>query len=672
MNLWPYFNDSRICCLILYALGAISLNAVIIPATNRIQWVTNYTVGVFGGIPNRTNIVWVTGADPTGTNDSYSAIQTALNNATSNSVVGLTNGYYSVSSILNIPNYVTLRGMGRTNTTIAPYGTNGLYQVASSLEDANFPTSIFAGATNGSTNIVTPYDVSEFFRVGDLMRIQQRNTTYEEGLEEPVFSPNQYEYNDLCVVRLTANLSGGSNWSVWPPVAGDYVRNPQIDFISHSSGSSIFAPRVWAGIEGIHFSFTNTVRRLWSTTTLMGGVGNAANCWIKDCEFSWAKNYHVSFGYAANCYFGGNTIRNVQDAGSNHAGLLASIMSGCLIEDNIFANFLFPAIEWNSGFTGNAVVYNYLATNANAFINHNTHSRMNLWEGNMLETAWMHDGYFGSASRHTLFRNSFMDSYTAVYFKRWGTKMQVVGNVLGNPNSNYLAFTQYTNGVPYNVIEMGRPNIGNQNYIGTNPPSPWNFPGHTYEYGGVANGIFQLTNCPPHATNRLNGNFSNITLYNDFNHAIVFQDQGNTNKYWPNDGSPLVPTGGNSTFITLNRSVTVSNGWRVYVTGVTAYQQLQTVNSNTHNIHGNYDAFTKTVTWNPDNPDHTLPASFIYTNGAPSYWGTNRWPAIDPEATPMVASIPSFQRYLGIVSGGGQTTNSGLRNWRVNRMVIGQ
>jgi Pectate lyase superfamily protein len=46
----------------------------------------------------------------------------------------------------------------------------------------------------------------------------------------------------------------------------------------------------------------------------------------------------------------------------------------------------------------------------------------------------------------------------------------------------------------------------------------------------------------------------------------------------------------------------------------------------------------------------TLPASLIYTNGAPSWWGSQRWPAIDPNGTPMAVNIPAQGRYLDIIA----------------------
>jgi hypothetical protein len=47
---------------------------------------------------------------------------------------------------------------------------------------------------------------------------------------------------------------------------------------------------------------------------------------------------------------------------------------------------------------------------------------------------------------------------------------------------------------------------------------------------------------------------------------------------------------------------------------------------------GNYDYATNTVVWDAKNPDHTLPPS-LYLSSKPAFFGSNRWPWVDPTAT---------------------------------------
>jgi hypothetical protein len=205
---------------------------------------------------------------------------------------------------------------------------------------------------------------------------------------------------------------------------------------------------------------------------------------------------------------------------------------------------------------------------------------------------------------------------------------------------------------------------------------PWNFPGTNYIdiYGASQpNGIYTFTSTQVNTTN-LMGNFTNIPGNESGQwgsaYTLVFQDNVNTNLYWPTNGVPVEAySDGTATNLVLTAPITVSNGWRVFMSGQNAYQQLQlTVASNTL-ITGNYDYFNKAVTWN-SNGVQTIPVSLVYTNGAPAWWGTNSWPAIDP-AAPTVTMIPAQETYLGIPTGGGGGPHGGQASTTTFRGTAG-
>src|ERR1044072_1145356 len=85
----PVFVASLACATI--SLTQAYSVAEIIPASRRIDWSVGKTVGVPGGITNRTtigkNAVTDYNADPTGARDSTAAIQNAINNAGTEQVV---------------------------------------------------------------------------------------------------------------------------------------------------------------------------------------------------------------------------------------------------------------------------------------------------------------------------------------------------------------------------------------------------------------------------------------------------------------------------------------------------------------------------------------------------------------------------------------------------------
>jgi hypothetical protein len=63
--------------------------------------------------------------------------------------------------------------------------------------------------------------------------------------------------------------------------------------------------------------------------------------------------------------------------------------------------------------------------------------------------------------------------------------------------------------------------------------------------------------------------------------------------------------------------------------------------------HGNYDYVTGTTHWDPSIADTVLPASY-YLDSRPAFFGCRPWPAIGPDLTPMVGSLPAKDRFDGI------------------------
>jgi hypothetical protein len=149
------------------------------------------------------------------------------------------------------------------------------------------------------------------------------------------------------------------------------------------------------------------------------------------------------------------------------------------VEDNICDNGGDPPIEFGDS-TGanscNVVAYNYVVNTDPGFwdisINHSPHNMLNLAEGNVIDN-FKDDGYFGSSSHNTLFRNRI----GSVNLKHFCNYYNVVGNVLGvNGVSNaYETETvDFWNAGIRPIFALGYPNIGNDSYAGiqeaTNPP----------------------------------------------------------------------------------------------------------------------------------------------------------------------------------------------------------
>ena len=63
--------------------------------------------------------------------------------------------------------------------------------------------------------------------------------------------------------------------------------------------------------------------------------------------------------------------------------------------------------------------------------------------------------------------------------------------------------------------------------------------------------------------------------------------------------------------------------------------------------HGNFDYLTNTLRWDPDAPDHTLPAS-LYLSKKPDFFNAGSgytWPWVDPVGTTKLYTLPAKARY---------------------------
>lgn len=200
-------------------------------------------------------------------------------------------------------------------------------------------------------------------------------------------------------------------------------------------------------------------------------------CEVRDCYVHEAHAYGPNQGSGIELY--GGIASGYTPSGGD---------SGFLIENNIL-NRCNPGIFLNISCSGNVIGYNFMnddrgsggLVNSSMNVNHYPHDMMNLFEGNV-GCGFQSDGYFGSSSHNTVFRNWLTASTTNVTmtgnFKsvdlcRWSYYFYVIGNILGT--SGFTGpYEQWTNGYDMSVpciYRLGYPNMGNSSYTGTNPPS---------------------------------------------------------------------------------------------------------------------------------------------------------------------------------------------------------
>jgi hypothetical protein len=641
------------CVIVLYASAA---SAGVLDTNLTIPWVPHSTVGVRGGVVTRTNLVPVT-------NFTQAAIQAAINAATSNDVVYLSNGTYIIDGTLTVnKSHISLRGESKAGVVLVKTNAvNGMMTIGGSDTGQDNYLTINSGFEKGATNITLAGNASTIgTAAGDVVTVSMLNPLHESWRVVSVSAfPRVVRQHALVV-----SISNGTNLTIWPPLICGFTNSPRLTAVGATATHPVYGSKHRIGLERMTLTQTNAGTGMVGSGINMIQWQNAADCWMTEVAVEWPKNYGVAINNVAMFYAASNSVVRNQNtnAVSNQAAFFIGSGTGILLENNIMAHGMYPGIEFYGGFSGNAIFGNYFTNNWLDIDCHNAHSMMNLWEANVSDTSFMLDGYFGSASHQVLWRNQFSSGFIPVALKRWSTYVQVVGNVLGQSGGAYLAFSHDTNAVGWQILELGRPAIGSTSYVGTNPPVAWNFPGgYNYGYGGYSNlNGFTFTNNQTSTTN-LVGDFSWVPAPYATVHTLVIRSAANTNYYFNGDeGLVLVNvTAGTSSNLHVGNPATVQAGDTLFIGGPTAFFQLQTDERSTHRVWDNYDYFNNGIQAGTDT-NETVEASILYPSAAPSWWGTNRWPAIDPEASPYVAPIPAQLRDAG-VDGGGDTPASPRR-----------
>jgi hypothetical protein len=459
--------------LILLLLSAGPAVAGIIPANRTAPWQGN--VGVPGGIPNRTtiykNIVTDLGADPTGAQDCASIIQRAISSCPKGQVVYIPGGTFKLDSRVYtaFKQNFTLRGAGPGVTTIKSYGSG--YDSSFLFGSQQYPAPstnvpIISGATRGS-NTITVSDTSAF-SVDQPMGIAPATL--------PVWAHNLGGHPDSYqTMRVTFKVRSKDSTTITfdPPCPFDFSgMSPQARPFKGPTDGQYFIQGV--GIEDLTIDLSAS------------SIGEA----IQYCQAwgSWVKNVEVKGAYSRQMRFG-TLVRgevrqcythDVQGSGPNHEGI--DFDGDCcwnLVEDNICNRGGAPPIEFGD-YTGanacNVVGYNYVVNTDPGFwdisFNHAPHDMLNLAEGNVIDN-FKDDGYFGSSSHNTLFRNRIK---TSLELKHFSNYYNIVGNVLGTAGFSNVYETEQVNYGNNPVYALGFPNIGNHSYSGTfGPTTPPNY-----------------------------------------------------------------------------------------------------------------------------------------------------------------------------------------------------
>jgi hypothetical protein len=325
-----------------------------------------------------------------------------------------------------------------------------------------------------------------------------------------------------------------------------------------------------------------------------------------------------------------------------------------LFEDNIITD-VFPCIEVDAGCSGNAFSYNLIEnTPVNGIIyfavdtNHNPHNCFNLYEGNIAPNL-ICDGYYGSSSEDTIFRNwltgsckdssvtiaNSSDPYT-LSLKRFTRNYVIAGNILGK------------SGVYPGVISYGLPNIGNVSFTGTCQPtkgtfwSDWEATAKLVNRVSNTAGVIALNSGSASA-----GNYSTIAW-----NASGWTDDGVDSQTFmvaSMTGSNASWTGGSAGEGGGSSEALPPQGTTVNVFAQqSGYQEEDLdVQASTTEV-GNYSFGPGGAAGGVSGlGSYSLVPSMEY-QGRPSWFNSLRWPPFDPKSVNVISynSIPAGYRYM--------------------------
>lgn len=436
------------------------------------DWRPGVTVGVPGGIPHRTRVFAT--IQPT---DDGAGIQRALDACPDDQVVQLLAGAYRLQRPLRTQNgRTTLRGagMGKTVLTIA----KGEGKPPLSVGSADWPRPtlgepVLTGADIGSTRLTLVR--TDPFTVGGLARLDPVNPPWVRNLNARGEKPSM-----TFLFRVVAKTP--TTVTITPPVP-----------MALQGYKPTLVPYALPPVEGFG------VEDL--TIDLAGGDAFAAvsmeqawGCWVKNVEVKGAAHRQMFFyvfgaGEVRGCY-----VHDAAGGGPNHEGI-DFYGDACwnLIEDNCIVDGGFPGIilgDSEGGCQGNAIAYNVgfgvdtgspETGGADFSFSHGPHNALNLAEGNGFSMVQA-DGYFGSSSHNTLFRNwltakhpTATEGIRAIDLAHFNTHYRVVGNILGSPDFPAAPKGRYAIEAPdYDnalrlIYRLGYPNMGNTHFKGELP-----------------------------------------------------------------------------------------------------------------------------------------------------------------------------------------------------------
>lgn len=423
----------------------------VLPPTRRVDWTF---AGVPGGIPDRTTVFRV--LSPL---NSLTEINAAIASCPVGQVVFLVAGTYNIGTIaFGTKSGITLRGAGAGRTVINSTAMDAISSAELSFMEQD-GVALSGGFEKDSTTLILSSPPTTSFRSGNLVQVTQAD--YSGSLGTPgvgVFHrigfPGVWGMSTSRNLRFTSRIVSvsGTTIRLADPVPYDFSAelNPRIYPLRDGPGISL------CGVENL------TIRGGAGTDKAINFSG-ADRCWVKDVEIESCLGQlgmvffrHSSQCEIRRCY--AHDARGFPNQNDGYAFFFYYGCSYCLAVDNIACRVGDGMIV--NGSSANAILFNMTENVRRAghswvdqgvIINHGPHGIMNLVEGNLTQR-FQNDGYHGSTSHTTLFRNhvhgaraNAVDPRRPIDLCRGSYLHNVIGNVIGDDSWNPSYYDLVTN-----------------------------------------------------------------------------------------------------------------------------------------------------------------------------------------------------------------------------------
>ncbi len=406
----------------------------IIPATRRVDW---STAGVEGGIPANIPVRTTLTAQDLASNP-ISAIQTAIDNATSPGVVVLPEGTFNLNTsqtqMLNMRDGIVLRGQGMDKTRLVINAPNLFQRGAINISGNIDPTeySLVSGYAEGSTQLKAATVTG--LSVGDTILIYQDNDPVlmaSERSDAGVGWDADWAQKVMSqIVKVTA--ISGSRIEIDVPLRRSFSssRNTRFQIINPISN---------VGIEDLAIERANDDAEDFNIR-----FDYALNSWVRGVEFAYNKRAHIWVNTSRFITLESNYAHDTWKLGSGGYGY--GFVAGQSVSDTLIWNNVFDrqgtSMMTKQGANGIVLAYNFVGSRQNQIATsdislHGHYTYAVLSEGNVIDRIRASDWWGPDGYRITFFRNRIQSLYGGSGTLGLGIAdrthyMNVVGNTLLN------------------------------------------------------------------------------------------------------------------------------------------------------------------------------------------------------------------------------------------------